>query len=49
MTDWEKCIAFHGHSCGGLRIGYQAAQYARQLLQVDVSDRCASVKTTPAG
>ena len=38
MTDWEKCIAFHGHSCGGLRIGYQAAQYARQLLQVDVSD-----------
>ena len=38
MTDWEKCVTFHGHSCGGLRIGYQAAQYARQLLQVDVSD-----------
>ena len=38
MTDWEKCVAFHVHSCGGLRVGYQAAQYARQLLQVDVSD-----------
>ena len=38
MTDWEKCVFFHGHSCGGLRIGYQAAQYARRLLNVDFSD-----------
>ena len=38
MTDWEKCVSFHGHSCGGLRIGYQAAQYARRLLNVDFSD-----------
>ena len=28
MTDWEKCVAFHGHACGGLTIGYKAAQYA---------------------
>ena len=32
MTDWERCVAFHGHSCGGLRIGYQAAQYAQALM-----------------
>ena len=25
MTAWEKCVAFHGHSCGGLTIGYKAA------------------------
>ena len=24
MGDWEKCVEFHGHSCGGLRIGYRA-------------------------
>ena len=22
MDLWEKCVDFHGHSCGGLRIGY---------------------------
>lgn len=32
MTEWEKCVAFHGHSCGGLAIGYRAAMYARKLL-----------------
>ena len=25
---WETCVAFHGHECGGLTIGYQAALYA---------------------
>lgn len=38
MTEWEKCVAFHGHSCGGLSIGYRAAMYARELLGVDFSD-----------
>ena len=28
MDLWEKCVDFHGHSCGGLRIGYAAAEYA---------------------
>ena len=28
MTNWEKCVAFHGHACGGLTIGYKAACYA---------------------
>ena len=29
---WETCTAFHGHACGGLAIGYQAAKYAIELL-----------------
>ena len=38
MSDWEKCVEFHGHSCGGLRIGYRAAQYAMELLNIGFSD-----------
>ena len=38
MTPWEKCVEFHGHSCGGLRIGYQAARYAMELLSIGFSD-----------
>lgn len=38
MTDWEKCVAFHGHECGGLTIGYKAAQYATELLNLKFSD-----------
>ena len=38
MTLWEKCVEFHGHSCGGLRIGYAAAEYAMQLLKISFSD-----------
>lgn len=35
---WEKCIAFHGHSCGGLAIGYKAALYVKKLLKADFSE-----------
>ncbi|MCJ7835676.1 FmdE family protein [Cuneatibacter sp. NSJ-177] len=35
---WEKCVAFHGHECGGLTIGYQAALYAIQLLELAFSE-----------
>lgn len=38
MTDWEKCVAFHGHECGGLAIGYKAALYARELLGLTYSE-----------
>ena len=38
MTNWEKCVAFHGHECGGLSIGYRAAEYAMALLGVTFSD-----------
>lgn len=34
---WEKCIAFHGHECGGLAIGYKAALYAIDLLDLKFS------------
>lgn len=35
MTIWEKCVAFHGHECGGLTIGYKAALYAIKLLNLE--------------
>ena len=38
MTNWEKCVAFHGHECGGLTIGYKAALYAIELLELEFSD-----------
>ena len=37
-TDWERCVEFHGHQCGGLTIGYKAAMYAKELLDIDFSD-----------
>lgn len=35
---WEKSVAFHGHECGGLTIGYQAAMYALNLLGLTFSN-----------
>ena len=35
---WEKAAAFHGHVCGGLAIGYRAALYAMELLELDFSE-----------
>lgn len=35
---WEKAVAFHGHECGGLTIGYKAALYAIELLELNFSD-----------
>ena len=29
---WEKCVAFHGHSCPGLAIGFRAAELAMDYL-----------------
>ena len=37
MKTWETCVAFHGHECGGLTIGYKASLYAIELLQLDFS------------
>ena len=34
---WEKAVAFHGHACGGLAIGFKAALYAIELLELDFS------------
>ena len=38
MEQWLKCVEFHGHSCGGLRIGYAAAKYAMELMNISFSD-----------
>ena len=35
---WDKCAAFHGHVCGGLTIGYKAALYAIELLDLKFSE-----------
>ena len=34
---WADCVAFHGHECGGLAIGYKAALYAIELLGLEFS------------
>ena len=34
---WDKCTAFHGHTCGGLAVGFRAALYAAELLKLDFS------------
>ena len=38
MKTWNDCVAFHGHECGGLTIGYKASLYAAQLLGLEFSD-----------
>ena len=34
---WEKAVDFHGHECPGLTIGYRAALYAMELLELGFS------------
>ena len=24
---WQQCVAFHGHGCGGLAVGFRAVLY----------------------
>ena len=38
MKTWQDCVAFHGHECGGLTIGYKASLYAARLLELEFSD-----------
>ena len=35
---WEDCAAFHGHVCPGLTIGYKAALYAADIMELNFSD-----------
>lgn len=37
MKTWNDCVAFHGHACGGLTIGYKASLYAIELLGLTFS------------
>lgn len=34
---WERCVAFHGHECGGLAIGHKASLFAARLLGLTFS------------
>jgi len=38
MKTWNDCVAFHGHECGGLTIGYKASLYAIDLLELEFSE-----------
>lgn len=38
MKTFSDCVAFHGHECGGLTIGYKASLYAIELLNLEFSD-----------
>ena len=38
MKTWNDCVAFHGHECGGLTIGYKASLYAAELLELGFSE-----------
>jgi formylmethanofuran dehydrogenase subunit E len=38
IKPYEAAIAFHGHSCPGLALGYRAAEYALQHLRADRSE-----------
>ena len=35
MDIWEKAVAFHGHTCGGLALGVRAAMEARKRFDVE--------------
>ena len=37
-TLWEKCAEFHGHECGGLTIGYKAALYIVELMNLHLNE-----------
>ncbi len=32
---WQQCVAFHGHGCGGLAVGFRAVLYAWELFGGD--------------
>ena len=34
MKSFEDAVKFHGHSCGGLAMGYKLAEYVTKLLDV---------------
>ena len=35
MEIWEKAVAFHGHTCGGLALGVRAAMEAQRRFGVE--------------
>ena len=37
LTDWEKAVQFHGHSCPGLAIGFKAVEAAKEKMGIHFS------------
>ena len=37
QNDWDQCVAFHGHECPGLAIGYRMAKAAQKRLGLKFS------------
>lgn len=35
LSDWERAVEFHGHTCPGLAAGYRAAQIALRELKAE--------------
>ena len=35
---WEKAVAFHGHECPGLAIGFKACEAAFEKMGIGISD-----------
>ncbi len=35
---WKKCVAFHGHACGGLTIGFKAALLVIETWNINCSN-----------
>ena len=38
MKSFADAVAFHGHSCGGLAMGYKMAEYVTELLDLSFSE-----------
>ncbi|HEX3001580.1 MAG TPA: FmdE family protein, partial [Methanoregula sp.] len=38
IKSYDEAVAFHGHACPGLALGYRAAQYAMDALRAGRSD-----------
>ena len=37
INDWEKAAAFHGHTCGGLAIGFKAVEALREKFPTTIA------------
>ena len=38
IKSYNEAVAFHGHACPGLALGYRAAEYAMDALRAGRSD-----------
>ena len=45
---WQQCVAFHGHGCGGLAVGFRAVLYAWELFGCDSPSEDEKIVLPPA-